>query len=304
MAETSFTLHLDEATLEKMLAFYADYLEEPSNDSILFSAKEDEVRITAYKKAKNGLHSVLFQGPKAGYEASIWGVVTPSETKTVEKKSSPALKANGDQLGSDEVGVGDFFGPVIVVAAFACKAQLGRLKELGVTDSKQMDDETIRKLGPILLREFDYSHIQLPVEKYNEVIAGGTNLNAIKAKMHNRALLNVYKRHPQAKAYIDQFAAPKTYFSYLKNEEEVLSSLTFATKGESKFPCVALASVIARYSFLTKMDALNEKYGLVFPYGAGQAVDEFAKEFLNKFGEAELRKVAKVHFANFKRLFA
>lgn len=300
MAETSFTLHLDEATLEKMHAFYADYLEEPSNDSILFSAKEDEVRITAYKKTKNGFHSVLFQGPKAGYEASIWGVVTPNETK----KPSPVPKASGDQLGSDEVGVGDFFGPVIVVAAYCSASRLKRLKELGVTDSKQMDDETIRKLGPILLREFDYSHIQLPVEKYNEVIAGGTNLNAIKAKMHNRALLNVYKRHPQAKAYIDQFAAPKTYFSYLKSEEEVLSSLTFATKGESKFPCVALASVIARYSFLTKMDALNEKYGLVFPYGAGGAADEFAKEFLSRFGEAELRKVAKVHFANFKRLFA
>ncbi len=296
MSENAISLSLDEATLTKMRSFYADSLEEPTSDTIDFTAKQDEVRITVYKKSKNGLRKVLFQGSKARYEASIWGEV-PEEAPV-----TALAKAFGDQIGSDEVGVGDFFGPVIVVAAYASKAQLKRLRELGVTDSKKMDDDTIRSLGPTLLHEFDYSQLHLPVEKYNEVVSSGLNLNAIKAKMHNRALLNVYKRHPGTKVYQDQFAAPKTYFGYLKGETEILSSIVFATKGESKFPCVALASVIARYSFLLKMDALNESYGVAFPFGAGSAVDEFAREFLEKHGEAELRKVAKVHFANFKRL--
>ena len=298
MSESSITLSLNEESIARMETFYADSLEEPSNDSIAFTAKEDSVRITVYKKSKNGLHKVLFQGPKAEYEASLWGA---PPVKAIPDETPKAL---GDQVGSDEVGVGDFFGPVIVVAAYASKRQLKRLKELGVTDSKKMDDESIRKIGPILVREFDFSQLHLPVEKYNEVIASGLNLNAIKAKMHNRALLNVYKRHPNATVYQDQFAIPKTYFSYLKGEEEVLTSITFSTKGESKFPCVALASVIARYSFLKKMDALNEKYGRLFPYGAGGAVDSFAQEFLDEFGQEELGKVAKVHFANYKRLFA
>ena len=298
MSENAVSLSLGEEAIARIKAFYADTLEEPSSDAIDFTAKEEKVRITVYKKSKNGLRKVLFQGEKAEYEASLWG---GAPEKSVFETTPKAL---GDQIGSDEVGVGDFFGPVIVVAAFASKSQLKRLKTLGVTDSKKMDDRTILSLGPTLLSEFDYSHLQLPVEKYNEVIASGLNLNAIKAKMHNRALLNVYKRHPDAKVYQDQFAVPKTYFSYLKGEQEVLSSITFATKGETKFPCVALASVIARYSFLKHMEELDKKYGLHFPFGAGKDVDAFAEEFKKKNGEAELARICKVHFANFKRLVA
>ena len=298
MAENVVSLSLSEESIARIKSFYGDSLLGSSSDSIDFSTKQDGVRITVYKKSKNGLRKVLFQGEKAEYEASLWG----GKPESSPFEDTP--KATGEQIGSDEVGVGDFFGPVIVVAAYASKAQLKRLKALGVTDSKKMDDETILKLGPTLLAEFDYSHLQLPVSKYNEVIASGLNLNAIKAKMHNRALLNVYKRHPDAKVYQDQFALPKTYFSYLKGEKEVLSSITFATKGESKFPCVALASVIARYSFLKHMEELDKQYGVHFPFGAGKDVDAFAAKFLKEKGEEELRKVSKVHFANYKRLFA
>ena len=302
MNEVSVTLDLDEATLSKMRSFYADSLEEGSNDSILFSATSEEVRITVYKKSRNGLHKALFQGNKASYEASIWGV--PAAKYEPKKPAARIEKATGDQIGSDEVGVGDFFGPVIVAAAYVSKTQLARLKELGVTDSKMMTDERIRELGPLLLEEFDSARFAISIEKYNDVTSKGHNLNAIKAVMHNKVLLHLHHRHPEAKVYQDQFALPKTYFSYLKEEPEVLTDIVFATKGETKFPCVALASVIARYTFLEKMDELNDKYGLDFPFGAGSNVDEFASRFLKKYGIEELRKIAKVHFANYKRLVA
>ncbi len=302
MNEVSVTLDLDEAKLTKMRSFYAGSLEEGNNDSILFSATSEEVRITVYKKSRNGLHKALFQGKKASYEASIWGV--PAVKEDPKKPAVHIGKATGDQIGSDEVGVGDFFGPVIVAAAYVSKGQLGRLKELGVTDSKMMTDERIRELGPLLLEEFDCARFAISIEKYNEVTSKGHNLNAIKAVMHNKVLLHLHQRHPQAKVYQDQFAVPKTYFSYLKDEPEVLTDIVFATKGESKFPCVALASVLARYTFLEKMEELNDKYGLDFPFGAGSNVDEFARGFLKEYGIEELRKIAKVHFANYKRLVA
>lgn len=302
MNEVSVTLDLDEATLTKMRSFYADSLEAGNNDSILFSASSEEVRITVYKKSRNGLHKALFQGKKASYEASIWG--EPTSRDEPRKPAAHTSKATGDQIGSDEVGTGDFFGPVIVAAAYVSKSQLARLKELGVTDSKLMTDERIRQIGPLLLEEFDCARFAISIEKYNEVTAKGHNLNAIKAVMHNKVLLHLQKRHPGAKVYQDQFAAPKTYFSYLKGEPETLTDIVFATKGETKFPCVALASVLARFTFLEKMDELNKKYGLDFPYGAGENVDRFAASFLKKYGEEELRKIAKVHFANYKRLFA
>ena len=127
-------------------------------------------------------------------------------------------------------------------------------------------------------------------------------MNAVKAKLHNRALLNLRARHKSAAVYQDQFAAPSLYFSYLKEEKEVLRDITFATKGESKFPSVAAASVIARYHFLRCMDELGERYGCFFPLGAGEAVDEFARKFVAKYGKQELRNVAKLHFANAAKL--
>jgi ribonuclease HII len=39
-----------------------------------------------------------------------------------------------------------------------------------------------------------------------------------------------------------------------------VKNITFHTKGESLYPSVALASVIARYSFLRKMEELSEHY--------------------------------------------
>ena len=70
--------------------------------------------------------------------------------------------------------------------------------------------------------------------------------------MHNRALLNMHKEYPDViNIFVDQFVEGKTYYKYLddKNEEKV-KGIYFKTKGESYFPSVALASVIARYSFL------------------------------------------------------
>lgn len=41
-------------------------------------------------------------------------------------------------VGSDEVGTGDFFGPMTVVAVYVDAKQIPLLKELGVKDSKKL----------------------------------------------------------------------------------------------------------------------------------------------------------------------
>ncbi len=296
----SVTLEISRETREKMLLFYeAKPLE--GDSPIDFSASAEEVRVTVYKPNRKDKIHALFQGKNAVDEARVWGYEPPAEEIPLGLKK-PFPPRVVPEIGSDEVGTGDFFGPVIVAAAYVSKAERGRLKELGVTDSKALDDAKILEIGPKILAFVDYSELCLPNEKYNEVFRAGLNMNAIKAKMHNRALLNVKARHPSALVYVDQFAEPKTYYSYLKQEEEVLRDITFATKGETKFLSVATASVLARYSFLKKMEALGKEYGVTFPLGAGPAVDEFAREFIKKRGLEELSKVAKTNFKNMSRL--
>jgi ribonuclease HIII len=213
----------------------------------------------------------------------------------------PVLLNHYPQIGSDEVGTGDFFGPICVCASYVELKDLERISELKITDSKKMEDAYILSIGPTLIHEFAYSQLSLPNEKYNAV-HDEFNMNAIKAKMHNRCDLNLLKDHPDAILYQDQFAEAGLYYHYLEKEKEVARGITFHTKGESLFPSVALASVIARYSFLRKMQELSNKYGVEIPFGASEEVTSFALYFKEKFGLAELDKIVKKNFANYKKI--
>ena len=102
--------------------------------------------------------------------------------KEVKEKEKLHIVDFGEQIGSDEVGVGDFYLPMIVVAAYMDAHQYQRLKELGITDSKKMSDAKIREVAPILIKEFKLAKLTLSNEKYNEMISKGENINSLKAK--------------------------------------------------------------------------------------------------------------------------
>lgn len=295
----SITLKVNEETLKKMLDFYEPFKEEPPQPSMILFARGEGVNVSIYAK-KNGLSTVLFQGPNSLEEARLFDPKAAPNAKKAVSQNGP-MRNLYPQIGSDEVGTGDFFGPMVVVASFVRKEDLPLLEELGVTDSKKMDDEYILSIGPRLIHSFDYSSLCLPPTKFN-LVHDALNMNALKAKMHNRCLLNLKAKHPEAHAYMDQFAAPPLYYSYLKSEKETLRGISFSCKGEVHFPSVALGSVIARYSFLRKMQAMNEKYGLVFPLGAGKEVDAFLEEYLRSHSEKELSEVGKLSFKNYTKL--
>ena len=297
------TLTVDINQLTLMRDYYQPYFVNAEGEYVDFQAKINDIVITAYLSKKQ-TRKVTFYGEDAIKEARIWKPdYEPVEKKETVKESWMFFE---DQIGSDEVGVGDFLGPMIVVAAFVSKFDIKKLREYGIHDSKKMTDKQILEIGPTLVKEFHFSKLTLPNEKYNEMLDKGENLNSMKAKMHNRALLNMHKQYLDVlNIFVDQFVQESTYYKYLNDaNEEQVKDIIFKTKGESYFPCVALASVIARYSYLKEMEKLSEQYGMTFPFGAGKRVTEFAKEFFNKFGEKELYKVAKKNFANYREVIS
>ena len=139
-------------------------------------------------------------------------------------------------------------------------------------------------------------------EKYNALISAGHTMNSIKSILHNLALLSLSKKTKFNNVYVDQFCEEYHYYSYLKNEKNVLNNITFMTKGESHYPSIALASMVSRYSFLLSIEEMNNKYDFIFPKGAGKKVDEAISIFIDKYGYEELNKVAKCNFKNIKNL--
>lgn len=297
MATVTLKFSIEE--YQKIKEYYSSASTGEVGEYVDFVAPLKGVVVRGYV-SKKARRTVVFSGPEAYEEASKWGEVT-IENKEPEEKLH--IVDFGEQIGSDEVGVGDFYLPMIVVAAYMNSHQYQRLKELGVVDSKKMTDKKIRELGPILVKEFMYSKLTLPNSKYNEMTAKGKNINSLKAKMHNRALNNMHKEYEDVIAiYVDQFVSEERYYSYLdKDDEPILKGISFKTKGESRFPSVALASVIARYYFLLEKDKLEAKYGLEFPFGAGKKADEFKKVLLDKVGQEEFDSLVKRNFKNYIR---
>ena len=288
---------IDLETKQKIENFYDDYKVPNDGDYICFFAKVDNLTITIYESKKG--YKVVFTGKNDLYEAKIFNPNAEiSESKSERKIDFIDLN---NQCGSDEVGFGDFFGPLVVVGVYFDSSLTKKLDS--IKDSKKLTDEFILSFVPTIIKNVTFSKLTVHNEKYNSLIKKGYNMNQIKAMLHNRVLLNLQKRKPDCKTfYIDQFCDEKLYYNYLKNEKEIVRNITFKTKGESYYPSVALASMIARYCFLQEMDVLSKKYNMNFPKGASKTVDEFATVFIQKYSLEELKKVCKTNFTNFSKL--
>ena len=302
MSKQSVSIPISQEKADEIILFYSAYQKLNNGEYIIFQADYSGVIITVYRDKKNKF-KVVFTGNDALIEAKKWD----ENAEVKEKVEAPkGWLCKEDQIGSDEVGVGDFLLPIVVVAAFVRGKDLKTLESFGVKDSKKVSDEKIREIAPLLLKKFFVSKLALPNEKYNELIAQGENMNSIKAKMHNRALLNMFKKFPDTKnIFVDQFVAESKYFAYLNDpKEQKVFNIVFKTKGESYYPCVALASIIARYAFLLEKDALEKKYQMAVPCGASSKVNEFSMKFVKKYGQTEFNKIAKINFANYRELFS
>lgn len=206
------------------------------------------------------------------------------------------------QAGSDETGNGSYFGPICVCAAYIDETTYSKIKHLNLTDSKVINDDYINEIGQFLRNNVKHSLLILDNKTYNE-IQKTTNQNKMKAILHNQAFINLNKQVKLPPlTIIDQFAPKDLYYRYLTAEKEIYEPLVFETKAESKYLAVAVASIIARFAFNVALLQMSKHYNFTFLSGADKKVDISAQNFVNKYSKAELNKVAKVHFANTKRL--
>ena len=91
-------------------------------------------------------------------------------------------------------------------------------------------------------------------------------------------------------------------FIFQYTNEEIVKNITFYTKAEDKFLCVAASSIISRYVFLKKMDEISKEIGIEIPKGASDAVDKVAQEITDKFGFKKLSSIAKLNFKNTEKI--
>ena len=203
------------------------------------------------------------------------------------------------KIGSDEVGKGDFFGPLVVCAVYVEKSE--QMEDLNARDSKTISDSRVEKLGAQLIKKVDYSLVRISPEKYNQLYQRFNNINVILGWAHAQAIKNVLekKKIPEI-ILIDKFGPE---FRVLKHFDDpgAKKKMVFLTRAE-KDMAVAAASIIARYTFLKEMKKLSAQCGHTLLFGASGKVDGVARELAGEIGIQNLSKYVKVHFKNYSRL--
>ena len=308
------TLKTCDKTKEMMSEFYLDMKREKTPQYALFQAQDGDTVVTLYESGK-----AVFQGNDADLASEYWietekinsgkAIVTNSETKKKEELKKETVKDtsiyhNVNSVGSDEVGTGDYFGPIVVTSCYVTRDDVQYLDELGVCDSKKLTDDKIMKIAPLIAKRVKYKSIILNNKEYNKHHQNDYNMNKIKAIMHNKVLYQmISEEHPNYDYIIvDEFARENKYYEYIKDSTTIQRGITFMTKAEDKCLSVACASIISRYLFIKEFDKLSDELHIPLPKGASKEVDKIGMEIVSKYGKEKLEEVAKLNFMNTSRI--
>lgn len=293
-------IRVSDETKEKMIKYYENKKRDKVIPYVVFQVQDEDTVITMYESGK-----VMFQGVSADVDSTMWKEIDgqTNESKETQSKSQEKYH-NCSSIGSDEVGTGDYFGPIVVTASFVKKSDVEFLEKLEIRDSKKINDETILKIAPEIAKRIQYKSIILNNKEYNEKHGNDHNMNKIKAILHNKVLYQLVHEVTESYDYIivDEFAREARYYDYIKDSTQIQKGITFMTKAEDKNLAVACSSIISRYLFLKEFDKLSDQLHIPLPKGAGPMVDTIGEEIVQKFGEEKLKEVAKYNFKNTERI--
>lgn len=300
-------IRVDNDTKKLMNEFYKDMKRDKTPPYAVFQADTGDTIVTLYESGK-----AMFQGVSADIEAGMWESIRKDkdnidyfmDTKDTKIKKEEQVEIPSDiaSVGSDEVGTGDYYGPIVVTASFVSKDNIPFLNELGVRDSKKLSDEQILKIVPKIIKKIPYKTIMLSNKEYNDNYGKNMNMNKIKAVLHNKVLTEMVKDNDYDYIVVDQFEPEKSYYNHLSDVPNPLKGITFITKAEDKCLSVAVSSLISRYIFIKEMDKLGDKYGIFLPKGANYYVEDVGIKLVNKYGEKILHDIAKLNFSNTDRI--
>jgi ribonuclease HIII len=258
-----------------------------------FAARTRDVVVAMFNSGK-----CLVQG--SGAEEFVTFILEPLVLQSVslgyEETLNPELTS--PHMGVDESGKGDFFGPLVIAAAYVDEALYPKMREMDVKDSKQItsDNKALnlgRELRELLGKRF--SLVKIGPRAYNRLYVKMRNLNTLLAWAHARAIENLLEAVPDCpKAISDQFGRKDQVEKALMKKGRAIE-LVQRHKAESDM-AVAAASIIAREQFLRALKGMAFEHHVPMFKGVSQGVKESAAQLIKSKGPTILLDVAKCHF--------
>ncbi len=255
----------------------------------VWRAKTKEYQAIYYTSSK-----LLIQGKNVDKIAKqVDNLISDTDINKIQEDKTQ-ISFSENYIGTDESGKGDFFGPLVIASVMADDLNKEYFINLGVKDSKKLDDKKIIELAAKIKANAIHSVVVIMPEKYNELYKKFNNLNKLLAWGHARAIENILEKVPCKMAIADKFGDESLIQNALMKKGKNIT-LKQMVRAETDI-IVASASVLARAEFVKRMIALENKYELKFSKGASSKVKDEAKDFINKYNFERLNEVAKLHF--------
>lgn len=254
----------------------------------------------------------LFSGKKAGISCTLYDsgklvVQGKNKDEFIEFHLEPnILKSFGygyaekpvhdetARIGIDESGKGDFFGPLCVAGVYASGSAITALADIGVKDSKAMNDSAILRVAVEIRRNYQHHVLRINPLKYNELYSKFQNLNRLLAWAHATTIESLVEKTKCRNVIVDQFANEEVVKTALKRKSLEVN-LTQRHRAEEDL-VVAAASILAREAFLMGLKQLGEQFSITLPKGASKQTIEAANKFVAMHGREQLGHVGKLHF--------
>ena len=201
-------------------------------------------------------------------------------------------------LGTDEVGKGEWYGPLVVACTALTPNLITKYRKMGVRDSKTIRKKELFLLEKEMSRDIFPKQISyfLP-ETYNKLYEDfrreQKTLNDLLAWAHSAAIKKVLEliEYEKVKIIIDKFDIEKTYRRLYTIENSKVKIIQ-KSKGETEIP-VAVASILAKVRFEKLVDSLNQKFSIDLRNSQPEDVDVRILPY-----------VGKLHFKNVKRVLS
>jgi ribonuclease HIII len=294
MQKTSFTFRLDDIQQERLIGILRTGNYRPTEIPYTrIAADAENCRIALYTSGKCVIQG---KGAQDWVTFTLEPLVLQEARLGYDEVHDP--EASQPHMGIDESGKGDFFGPLVIAAAFVNKPLAKAFADKGVRDSKTVTsdkkaEEMARDIRKMLGDR--YALVTIGPRAYNRLYAKMRNVNDILAWGHARAIENLLEKVPDCpRAVSDQFG-PKRQIEQALMKKGRSIELIQRPKAESD-PAVAAASILARASFIAALRKIGEQYGVTIPKGASDRVREIGVELVKKQGPETLLETVKCHF--------
>ena len=209
-------------------------------------------------------------------------------------------------MGIDESGKGDFFGPLVIAAAYVDEAIVEKFRAMNVRDSKTITSDTVaEKMADEIIKVLGrrYAIVTIGPAAYNKMYGKMKNVNTLLAWGHARAIENLLEFVPDCpRALSDQFGPAHRIEKALMEKGQRIK-LDQRPKAESD-PAVAAASILARAGFLRALKQMGKKFGTSIPKGASAQTQDVAVDIVKNHGPSILMETCKGHFKTADQVLA